>query len=85
MQSGFLLQVFYKCHFRCTIVKAIGCWKIVCRTKASGNVLALYLFILLSTTITQIILTEFLFIFLVQMWGAGLCGWNGPVSPLEVF
>lgn len=42
IHSDFSLQVFNECYFRCSIVKATGCWKIICGTEAPCNVLSVF-------------------------------------------
>lgn len=42
IHSDFPLQVFNECYFRCPIVKATCCWKIVCGTEAPSNVLSVF-------------------------------------------
>ena len=81
----FVSQVFNRCFFGCIAVKATFCWKIVHRTETSGTPFV-------SASRISLWLEQFWsdqpFIYnlccLMKIWGAGLCGWVGPVSPLEV-
>jgi len=84
IHSDFPLQVFNECYFRCSIVKATGCWKIICGTEAPSNVLSVFVVYLTFLDCAAFIMLNSVYIYM-QLSGAGLCGWNGPVSPLEVF
>lgn len=76
-------QVFNRISFGCTIVKATCRRKTVCGAETSSEIFASVLFIS-DIFLEHLPLAYSSIFFVVKIWGAGLCGWVGPVSPLEV-
>ncbi|XWS43893.1 hypothetical protein CRYUN_Cryun16bG0143700 [Craigia yunnanensis] len=63
------LQVLHGWCFGCIAMKAACSWKVVCRTENSA--------FWKNSPRSYVIICP------LKIWGAGLCGWVGPVSPLK--
>jgi len=63
IHSDFPFQVFNECYFRCSIVKATCCWKIVCGTEAPSNVLSVFVVYLTFLDYATLIMLNSVYIY----------------------